>query len=188
MYEVISISEELLVRCCAPTLASLKTGSLFTCRAPSRKALHDSIRSVNRRLGRKGLRVIPLRYNNGVGLVYVFRPSQLSKDLTHQTSCRLLSDRGYCCENASKCIMRLIARLNQQQEFPHEIGLFLGYPPEDVDGFINRRDECKSCGRWKVYGDVDRAERTFAKYKKCTDVYLKHLAKGSRIEKLTVAV
>ena len=182
------MSEELAVRCCAPTLASLKTGSLFTCRSVSCRALHESIRNLNRRLGRKGLRVIPLRYRNGVGLVYVFRPSKLSKDLKHETACQLLSARGYPCGDANRCVMQLMNRLAQQDDFPHEIGLFLGYPPEDVDGFIHRKNECKCCGRWKVYGDVQAAQRTFDQYKKCTDLYLKQLANGRQIEKLTVAV
>lgn len=181
------MTDELIVRCCAPTLASLKTGSLFTCRVNSKGTLYERIRHLNRLLGRKGLRVIPLRYRNGVCLVYIFRPGKLSKDLTDQTACQLLSERGYPCGNASRCITCLMARLAQQEDFPHEIGLFLGYPPEDVDGFINRKDQCKCCGRWKVYGDEKAARRTFDRYKKCTDVYLKCLADGSKIEKLTVA-
>ena len=36
---------------------------------------------------------------------------------------------------------RLIKRLNEDAEFPHEIGLFPGYPPEDVRGFIENRAE-----------------------------------------------
>ena len=69
------------------------------------------------------------------------------------------------------------------------IGLFLGYPPEDVCGFIeNKADACKCVGCWKVYGDEDAAKKLFAKYKKCTDVYCTLFANGRSIERLTVAV
>ena len=63
-------------------------------------------------------------------------------------------------------------RIKSGNEFPHEIGLFLGYPPEDVDGFINNGAKgAKYVGTWKVYGDESIAKRTFAQYKnvrKCT--------------------
>ena len=38
-------------------------------------------------------------------------------------------------------------------DFPHEIGVFLGYPLEDVVGFIRHRGKCFTCcGCWKSYG------------------------------------
>ena len=83
--------------------------------------------------------------------------------------------------------MRLIERLRGSEAFPHEIGLFLGYPPEDVEGFIYRRSEAKFTGHWKVYGDVESAQRSFQRYRRCTDSYLKQAAKGLEIERLTVA-
>ena len=48
----------------------------------------------------------------------------------------------------------LIERLQNREDFPHEIGLFLSYPPEDVQGFIdNRAHNYKRICAWKVYGD-----------------------------------
>ena len=48
----------------------------------------------------------------------------------------------------------LIRRLQDEAEFPHEIGLFLSYPPEDVQGFIDHHArDFKLSGLWKVYGD-----------------------------------
>ena len=55
------MSEEQLVRNCAPTLAGLKTGNLFSCPYTCREELLDSLRQLNRRLGSKGIRAIPLR-------------------------------------------------------------------------------------------------------------------------------
>ena len=79
-------------------------------------------------------------------------------------------------------------RICECDEFPHEIGLFLGYPPEDVRGFIEEgAAKCKCTGCWKVYGDVERAQKLFAAYKKCTAVYQKQHAQGKSIEQLTVA-
>ena len=182
------MSDELLVRHCAPTLASLKTGNMFTCRFVGEKEMHDSLRAMNSRLVGKGLRVLPLRYRDGVGLIYVYRPGKLAADLTCDAACRLLCERGYPCGNSNLCVKKLRDRLAQEADFPHEIGLFLGYPPEDVEGFILGKDEVKLAGCWKVYGDAETARRTFAKYKKCTDVYVRQHAGGQPLERLTVAM
>ena len=49
------MSEEMVVRQCAPTLAGIKTGSLFPCPCTDRDALLDEVRQLNRRLSPKGL-------------------------------------------------------------------------------------------------------------------------------------
>ena len=78
---------------------------------------------------------------------------------------------------------------DESGEFPHEVGLFLSYPPEDVKGFIdNRACNFKCAGLWKVYGDEAAARRTFARFKKCTEIYCKLWREGSTIDQLAVAV
>lgn len=112
----------------------------------------------------------------------------ISCDLRRDTACLLLEKCGYCLKIPGRCIGHLIKRLGESGEFPHEIGLFLGYPPEDVCGFIeNRAGNCKCVGCWKVYGNTSEAQKVFAKYKKCTDAYCAQLANGTSIERLTVA-
>jgi len=181
------MNEEMIIKYCAPTLAALKTGNLFSCSFESRDQMQSSIRCLNCRLAGKGLRIMPLRYKDKKALVYVYRPEKLQRDLQDETACRLLREHGYCCANPTRCVACLREKLSANEDFPHEIGLFLGYPPEDVEGFIYRKDEAKCSGCWKVYGNVERAKRIFARYKKCTDVYLKKWAQGREIEKLTVS-
>ena len=182
------MSEELLVKHCSPTLAGMKTGNLFACSFPNEEEMKECVRCWNRMLTKKGLRVLPLRFQNGRALIYVYRPAKLTADLQHNIAEQLLLERGYSIETSERCIVHLIRRLCEYDEFPHEIGLFLGYPPEDVHGFIeNRADGFKCVGCWKVYGDADAAQKTFAKFKKCTDVYRDQFAKGRSIERLTVA-
>lgn len=182
------MSEELLVKHCSPTLAGMKTGNLFTCSFPNEDGMKACVRCWNRTLIKKGLRVLPLRFKNGRALIYVYRPAKLKVDLQHNIAEQILQERGYCTETTERCVVHLVKRLCEYEEFPHEIGLFLGYPPEDVHGFIeNRADGFKCIGCWKVYGDAAAAEKTFAKYKKCTDVYCDRFAKGRSLERLTVA-
>jgi len=183
------MSEEAVIRHCSPTLAGLKTGNLFNCPYESREKMREAICAWNRRLRSKGIRVLPLRYKDGSALIYMYRPSMLSKDMENSDSGRLLAERGYNLTTCERCIVHLIERLEECDEFPHEIGLFLGYPPEDVCGFIeNHACGCKCTGCWKVYGDKEKAEKTFSRYKKCTRIYQDQWAKGKSIERLTVTV
>lgn len=182
------MSEELLIRHCSPTLAGLKTGNMFRCAYSSRRELMSEIRRLNRKLVCKGLRVLPLKIDDKTALIYVYRPSKLKMDFEHFDAVCLLKQLGYSCEFPERCVAELVARTRAEGEFPHEVGLFLGYPPEDVHGFIKNRAQCSKCiGTWKVYGDEEEAKKTFARYKKCTDIYCAQHAKGKPIERLTVA-
>ncbi len=183
------MSEELIIQHCSPTLAGLKTGSLFTCKLASESALHKELRQFNRRLRPKGVRILPLRCSGERALIYAYRPGKLCADLSDNCARKLLQARGYHCENPEQCVALLARRVQTCADFPHEIGLFLGYPPEDVAGFIeNRAGGFKCCGCWKVYGDIARAEKLFSLYKKCTDIYRAQWANGKSVERLTVAM
>lgn len=181
--------EEMFVRHCSPTLAGIKTANLFSCCFTNKKEMKESICKLNQTLVKKGIRVLPLRYQENHALIYVYRPSRLVRDLEHYGACRLLRERGYTGETLECYLIQLMQKLDRNMEFPHEIGLFLGYPPEDVWGFIkNKAGGYKLAGKWKVYGDVDQAKKLFAAYRKCTEIYCGQYAQGKSIERLTVAV
>lgn len=182
------MSEEMIINHCSPTLAGIKTGALFNCAYPSEREMRSAVRSWNKTLSPKGLRVLPLRYNGRTALIYIYRPAMLSIDLKNETARRLLAECGYVSETPEGCIVQLMRRFAECDEFPHEIGLFLGYPPEDVCGFIaNKACGYKCAGYWKVYGDEEKAKKTFAMFEKCTRCYCRQHAKGTGIERLAVA-
>lgn len=175
-----------MVRMCAPTLAGMKTGSLYNYRYDDRGEMMKAIRGWNRRLRVRGVCLIPLRYTDHTALIYLFRPEQLRCDLCRASVSRLLRTHGYDSYRCGQCLARLIERLREEDTFPHEIGLFLGYPPEDVEGFIqNRAEGFKAVGYWKVYGDAEAANRTFCKYRKCTELLCRRLRNGEPVERLT---
>lgn len=179
----------MVIKHCAPTLAGIKTGNIFSCDYSSRQELTDDIRRINQKLVPKGIRVIPLRFSEGRVLIYVFRPNHLASDLSCEEARQLLQETGYRSERTEQCILELIHRLNSCQDFPHEIGLFLSYPPEDVKGFIqNDAKNCKCVGCWKVYGDEAAARAKFARYRECTEIYCRQWAMGHSVEQLAVAV
>ena len=101
-----------------------------------------------------------------------------------------INDDGkkYVGEEAAALLAQLAERLCCEQDFPHEIGVFLGYPLSDVVGFIeNSGRNFTCCGCWKAYGDPQAAQRHFAQLRKCTAVYLRLFHSGTPILRLTVA-
>ena len=180
------MSEELVIRQAAPTLAGIKTGSLFPCPCEDKAALLAEIRAFNRRYQARGLCLLPLRFTKGKALLYLYRPAALQRDLDSDAAAKLLAGAGYPCGSCGGCVAALVRRMRSSAEFPHEVGLFLSYPPEDVKGFLEHRP-CKCVGCWKVYENEEAARKTFAKYKACTRVYCRQLASGIDIERLTVA-
>lgn len=180
--------DEWMIRHCAPTLASIKTGNLFACPKADRETVHAFARDMNHRLADKGLRVLPFQSQKSRYLIYVYRPQRLAEDLKCQSAWALLESCGYSCPNVNQCLRRLISRLAESDGFPHEIGLFLSYPPEDVYGFMCGRSDAKCCGCWKVYGDAAAAQRTFDRYHRCSDLYMRLWAQGFSVEQLAVAV
>ena len=181
------MSEQQFIRSTAPTLAGLKTGSLFPYRYGSKDEAISELRGLNRRLSPKGLRLLPLRMTEDFAMLYLYRPGQLGADLRKRDAAVLLRQAGYPECDETGCIRELRRRLAECEDFPHEIGLFLSYPPEDVRGFMEHRDRgCKCVGCWKVYGDETAARRKFAQYRRCTDCCLRRNARGCSLERLTV--
>lgn len=181
------MSEELVVRLCAPTLAGLKTGSLFSAEYTSEAEFQGELKQLNQRLQPKGLCALALRYGVRSVLVYIYRPDRLKVDLSGDAAKHLLNRLGYKTTSPESCIAELQSRVQDEKKFPHEIGLFLSYPPEDVQGFIDNKAQSYKCvGTWKVYGDPERAQKTFNLYKHCTDVYCRSLKKGRSFDRLLV--
>ena len=181
------MSEDVLVQNCSPTLAGLKTGSLFNLTFRSIDEMKRCISGWNHILVRKGIQARPLRLRGTRALIYVYRPNRLAHDLQIPEAAEILTERGYCPQFPEKCLERLSSRLSEETEFPHEIGLFLGYSPEDVRGFIRDANAQKYTGMWKVYGDVKKARMLFEQYKRCTEVYCRQFLSGASLETLAVA-
>ena len=178
---------DVLVRFASPTLAGLKTGNLFGYPCSSRCEACRDVREINRLLKSKGLLAVPLAFREGRTLLYLFRPSYLARDLTDETALRLLRNAGFPSGSPMSLVAELSRRLRSGSNFPHEIGLFLGYPPEDVEGFIlNKARNYKSVGCWKVYGDENEARKCFKRFDKCTEIYLKQFAHGKSLLDLAV--
>lgn len=183
------VVERGLVEHCAPTLAAMKTGSLFNAVHGGAEEIEQQVAELNRQLGPRGVQVEIVRRGQLGSLIYVFRPSQLEQALACPAVCAFLAQFGYGdTGEVAPAVCRLCQRLRGSEDFPHEIGIFLGYPLEDVEAFIRHGGRnCKCTGCWKVYHNEEEALRRFGQFKKCAQVYRRCWERGRSVEELTVA-
>lgn len=123
-------------------------------------------------------------------LIYVCRWDWIQRVLAQkQVNAFLIAEQYDVSGGIETILCQLARRLCVQQDFPHEIGIFLGYPLRDVIGFIeNNGQNYSCCGHWKCYGDAEEAQKTFDSYRRCTACYKRLHAQGIPLEKLvTVA-
>ena len=177
--------EILLAEQCAPTLAGLKPASLFRWRNPD----PDLALYWARQLAPFGLGLRLIHAGPRAALVYVYRGRWLRRILSDPENAAFLRRYGYQPERGSGFLLRqLDRRLSLSPDFPHEIGIFLGYPLEDVTGFIENHGQNYTClGCWKAYGDPRAAGERFDRFRRCTAAYRKNVGLGIPITRLIIA-
>lgn len=175
-----------------------------------RRAFLEAVRYCRRQVSGAGVAIRVLAWKRCGALVYVYRPRELAAYLLDRRAARTLGGEGYRIGDLEACLDELARRLQDRprtnagrghdenkpcpcsnqacrSEFPHEIGFFLGYPYEDVIGFIeNRGQNYLEVGPWKVYANQNQARRTFARYRRCTRIYARAYRYGKRLRSLTV--
>ncbi|MFP3042956.1 DUF3793 family protein [Treponema primitia] len=106
-----------------------------------------------------------LRESSAGVLVLLYRRCLLRKVL-HSPSGRYLGSLSYPIGSGlDSCLEHLENRFFNHAIFPHEVGIFLGYPPEDVIAFCaGKPSPYDCCGYWKVYHRPEKAKRTFAHF------------------------
>lgn len=175
-----------------------------------RRAFLEAVKYCRRQVSGAGVVIRVLAWKRCGALVYVYRPRELAAYLLDRRAARTLGGEGYRIGDLEACLDELARRLQDRprtnagrghdenepcpcsnqacrSEFPHEIGFFLGYPYEDVIGFIeNRGQNYLEVGPWKVYANQSQARRTFARYRRCTRIYARAYRYGKRLRSLTV--
>lgn len=179
--------ENQLIEHCAPTLAGIKSAGLFSYFFADRQEAVMQLQQVNSKLNDRGVYVEALLWRADSVLIYVYRKKHLEQELHNPEVRKLLAEYGYIDCGIEYCIWQLKNRLRDYACFPHEIGIFLGYPLDDVVGFIeNRGQNCKCCGLWKVYCNESETMKLFDKLEKCTRIYLRVFSEGRTISQMTV--
>ncbi len=178
---------DIVIKHCAPTLAGLKEGNLFSHEFENEQKLRESIDWLNDLLNHKGLFFVVLKQTENWALVYAYRKQKLETVLQCPKVRRFLASNGYNSFSINDTIELLKEHLIQD-EFPHERGVFLGYPLPDIIAFIeNKGNDYLFVGFWKVYSNESEARRKFNLFSKCTRIYCQKAKDGVGITKLAVA-
>ena len=166
--------DHLLACHCGPVLMNRKPAALIS----QPPAMRQALCSVHRRTGGR-LRLLLLLRSGRDDLVFLYNPILLEQALRDRQAQDILVEFGYT-RNATlqEMLHHLHTRL-REEDFPHEVGLFLGYPPDDVAGFIRHKGEhYKDCCGWKIYGDEGRARRLSAEHRRCRDYLMEQVERG----------
>lgn len=167
---------------CAPFLKGMRTASVLNIEKEWVGELYCLIRPAG-----ISCRILAVRESRC--LVFVYRKERLKEALSVQEVRRFLLEYGYEDEGIDKNITRLCARMSRYSKdeiaFPHEIGVFLDYPLEDVKAFIeNNGKKCLFTGYWKVYHDPERARLTFLTYDKARDSAVNEYLIGKSVSEI----
>lgn len=179
-----------------------------------RQAFLEAVKYCQRQVSSAGVSIRVLAWKRCGALVYVYRPCELAAYLVDRRAAHPLENEGYRPGDLDACLDELSRRLQNRSsesakqgakrvhdeskpcpcsnrvcrsEFPHEIGFFLGYPYEDVIGFIkNHGQNYLEVGPWKVYANQNQARRTFARFRRCASIYARAYRCGQSLRRLTV--
>jgi hypothetical protein len=104
----------------------------------------------------------PLRESSTGVLVLLYRRCLLRRALKGPSG-RYLKSLSYSVgAGLDSCLKYLANRFSNPDQFPHEVGVFLGYPLEDVVDFSAGKPSPYNCrGYWKVYHRPEKAKRAF---------------------------
>lgn len=173
--DVHSIPLQLALQC-APVISGIKISNLLTIPAKSLRELSVVLKKTE-----LSFRILYPGRERLVILIY--RETELKEYLEREEVMAFIYKCGYETSDISKIFPVIVKRymryMELKQDFPHELGLFLGYPIEDVEGFIkeNGKNYLYS-GYWKVYKDAELKIRLFKNYEKVQTEIVRLLYEG----------
>ncbi|MCD8248347.1 MAG: DUF3793 family protein [Lachnospiraceae bacterium] len=167
---------ETIIKQCAPVLADVKPSNLLILAREEQDGFRESELP-------EGIEALALSCGEYKITWFLYRRDRLEAELVWPQTRAFLRTCGYCAgaEGLDAMLLRLQERYAAYKDgmaaFPHEMGIFLGYPLCDVKGFIEHGGKnCLLSGYWKVYGNVVKAERTFRIYRAARDALLRLLS------------
>lgn len=182
------MTEKTIAHFCGPALAGIKPANIVNFSKIGMPEAAEDIRALKAELEKSGICIEVLCECSRRVLVMVYRKEILKRQIEKAEVRRLLHSFGYG-ENTGtdECIEILKSRM-AEGEFPHEIGVFLGYPPHDVRGFIKHGGKnCLLSGEWKVYKNAEEAKALFSRYNACRRTIVKKIEQGKTLAEIFCA-
>ena len=170
-----SVSLQLALQC-APVIAGIKISNLLTIPTKKLRELSETLKRT-----RLSFRVVYPGRERLVILVY--REDMLKEYLERNEIRAFIRKCGYNVSDINQIfpvfVRRYMKYMELKQDFPHELGLLLGYPIEDVEGFVaNNGKNYLHSGYWKVYKDAETKIRLFRDYEKVQTEIVRMLYEG----------
>lgn len=164
---------------CAPLIAGLKLSNLLMIQ-------NQDLDRTTSLLKRAGISYFVVAVTDENVAVLLFDRHRLEIYLQEERVWQIFRDMGYQEDAMGKILYAFRQRyegyLLRNQEFPHEMGLLLGYPVEDVEGFIlNEGENCLYIGYWKVYENLSDKMALFRQFEMARDALLRMLSAGTTI-------
>ena len=170
---------------CAPVLKGVKISNLITMKP-------GGWRKIRAYLKKSRIICIPLYADAEKEVLFLYRYEQLERHLKNREVREFLRSCGYESFEVASVLVRLRRRYQLyagiSKEFPHELGVLLGYPVGDVQGFIDNRGENSLTSRyWKVYQNPKEAEKIFDLYDRVKKQALKEIMCGRTLSHVAVS-
>lgn len=170
---------------CAPVLKGVKISNLITMEP-------GGWRKIRAYLKKSRIICIPLYADAEKEVLFLYRYEQLERHLKNREVREFLRSCGYESFEVASVLVRLRRRYQLyagiSKEFPHELGVLLGYPVGDVQGFIDNRGENSLTSRyWKVYQNPKEAEKIFDLYDRVKEQALKEIMCGRTLSHVAVS-
>lgn len=138
---------------------------------------------------RLNLEFVELRESNESIIVMIYDEYVLEKELNTKDHLEFLFKLGYPHKVEIKEYIRTLKSRYEKYHCPHELGLFLGIPFEDVKDFMEcTTKKCLLCGYWKVYNNSSKAKTIFNKYDKVKEYTIKNMLKGNLSRNLALSI
>lgn len=140
-------------------------------------------------LNKINVKFVSLREGENALILLIYSKEQLQRYILKPNNKEFLIRLGYYDnEDINQYIDKLVERYNKYN-CPHELGLFLGIPLEDVKDFMECADKkCLGCGYWKVYNDYNKAKEIFNQYDRIKEHTIHHILKGDKSYDLAYSI
>ena len=169
---------------CAPVLKGIKISNIMTAERGTWKRLVRSLKGSN-------ILCVLLSAQGGREVLLLYRYEKLREHLMKEQVRKFLESQGYDDIRVPAVITRLRKQyaeyVRNRQGFPHELGVVLEYPVEDVEGFIrNKGKNCLLEKYWKVYQNKETAKAIFAQYDKARELAMQEVIAGYALHQISV--
>ncbi len=147
-------------------IAGIKAGNLF--RVPNQLWNAENSAPLSA-LHAVQLQCMPVQKSQETVLLYLYNPDLLNIILTRPENIFFMTQLGYP-PHPDKYLPILLRKIREGYTFPHEIGLFLGYPLGDVEGYIKNKGQNSLHNKyWKVYHNAEPTKQIFDRYDACAE-------------------